>query len=170
MSKKAKIICYCLSSLVLLIPIIWSIFSWRINGYYVLAYKEPTLTSIEYKIERPSDISYESLKESVDDLLDYNGYNFKFGYLYGDVYGKCNIFSKDIIIKNNISYEFFVFSLTHEIIHLKYFTLNERFVNYNAFKVLYESNNEYFKNVALYFANRDLNGDFTREYSFVGYI
>lgn len=83
---------------------------------------------------------------------------------------KCEMFKRNIILDNNLSYEYFAFCLTHELTHLTEFCYSERYTNLTAFNKLYSSGNDYFKNVALYFADLDLRGAFSQEYSFVGYI
>ena len=61
-------------------------------------------------------------------------------------------------------------TLTHELVHLSYFTANERFTCFKAFQILYESGNNYFKNIALAYANNDFKGITSLEYSCAGYI
>lgn len=150
-------------------PLCLLICEWRINYFYSLPYKESDLKEVEYSIKRPNGLSYKNLTCKINELTDYRDYTLQFDELCGDVYGKSDLFDKTITIRQNINYEFYAFSLTHEIMHLKYFTSNERFVNYNAFKVLYESGNEYLKNVALYFLNLDLQNGFYNDYKFAGY-
>lgn len=170
MKKSIKITCYILSSLILLIPITFIILEWQLSYRYNLPYKESNLTFIEYNIEEPSNTTKESLTTEINELFDNPSYKLQFNNLTSNVYGKCDVFNRTIIIKSNISNIFYVFSLTHELVHLTYFTLSERFCNLTAYNILYNSNNEYFENIALYFANVDLHGGFSEEYSFIGYL
>ena len=143
---------------------------WRMTDYYTLEYKQSPLEKIEYEINRPTELSYQKLTEEINDLLGVYSYELEFGELEQNVYGIANLRTREVKIKPNLNFEHFVFFLTHELTHLKYKALNERFVNYNAFKALFESDNEYFKNIALMFADNDLKGYFPKEYSFVGHI
>ena len=135
-----------------------------------LPYKEPYQTNIEYDIYRPQNISYETLKNDIDKLFNNPSYELKFTEMHGNIYGQCSIFDRQIKLRKNINYEYFVFCLSHELVHLTYFTHSERFCNLTAYNILYNSNNEYFVNIALYFANVDLHGGFSEEYSFIGYL
>ena len=135
-----------------------------------LPYKAPLFQSIDYDITRPSNISYSSLKNEVDYLFDNPGYTLEIKDLEGTVKGKCEMFTRNIILDDNLSYEYFIFCLAHELVHLTEFCYSERYVNLTTFNKLYSSGNDYFKNVALYFADLDLRGAFSQEYSFVGYI
>lgn len=136
-----------------------------------LPYEQPTIAEINYNIVRPVGTDYETLKTDVDALFnnpDYNLIYFEFGDK--NIYGKTNFLEKEILIKKGINYEYFVFCLTHELVHLTYFSYDERFCNLTAYNILYSSNNTYFQNIALLFANMDLQGAFNKEYSFVGYL
>lgn len=168
MKKQTKIICYVLSSLIFLIPLTLIILEWQLSYRYNLPYKESSLTFIEYNIEEPSNTTKESLTTEINELFDNPSYKLQFSNLASNTYGECNIFSRTITIKNNISNVFYVFALTHELVHLEYFTYCERFCNLQAYKILFDSNDNYFKNVALYFADNDWMWSY--EYKFKGYI
>lgn len=170
MKKSIKITCYILSSLILLIPITFVILEWQIEYRYSLPYKESNLVNIEYHIEEPSNTTKESLTKEINALFDNPNYELYFDALPFNIYGKTDIFNKRVTIRTNISNIYYVFCLSHELVHLTYFTLSERFCNLTAYNILYNSNNEYFVNIALYFANVDLHGGFSEEYSFVGYL
>ena len=135
-----------------------------------LPYKAPLFQSIDYDITRPSNISYSSLKDEVDKLFDSPSYTLEIKDLEGTVKGKCEMFRRNIILDDNLSYEYFTFCLAHELVHLTEFCYSERYVNLTTFNKLYSSGNEYFKNIALYFADLDLRGAFPQKYSFAGYI
>ena len=135
-----------------------------------LPYKAPMHQSVDYELTRPADISYISLKKQIDKLFDNPSYTLELKELEGTVKGKCEMFTRNVILDDNLSYEYFTFCLAHELVHLTEFCYNERYVNLTTFNKLYSSGNDYFKNVALYFADLDLRGAFSQEYSFVGYI
>ena len=137
---------------------------------YALPYKEPTITSIEYDIIRPPNINYEVLTEELNELFNNPSYTLSYTSFAGNVKGRCNIHQREIEIQEGLNFEYYVFCLTHELVHLTECNHNERYTNLVTFETLYTSGNEYFKNIALYFAELDLRGAFTEEYSFVGYL
>lgn len=61
-----------------------------------------------------------------------------------------------------------VWTFTHEVLHKKLYSANERFVEFETFKVLYESGNQYFQDVALWRASIMWKGD--KEYDCTWYI
>lgn len=137
---------------------------------YSLPYKSPNVESIEFYISRPDNISYDTLTEDINELFDSPKYTLTFVDMTGDVKGKCYPFLKKVEIKKNLTYELYTFILTHELVHLTTCSTDERWTNLEAFEILYNSDNDYFKNVALYIANLDLHGAFSQDYSFVGYL
>ena len=137
---------------------------------YSLPYKSPNVESIEFYISRPDDISYDTLTEEINELFDSPSYTLTFVDMTGDVKGKCYPLLKKVEIKKNLTYELYTFILTHELVHLTTYSTDERWTNLEAYKILYNSDNDYFKNVALYIANLDLHGAFSQDYSFVGYL
>lgn len=170
MNRYMKVICCILIIVIFLIILLFSILEWQLKYRYYLPYKESNLYCFKYDIKKPENATLEDVTNDIDALFDNPVYKLKIDNLQTNIYGDCNIFTRQITIKKNISYTYYVFSLTHELIHLTYFTYCERFCNLMAFKTLYTSNNEYFKGIALYFVNLDLQGGFSKEYSFVGYL
>ena len=137
---------------------------------YSLPYKSPNVESIEFYISRPDDISYDTLTEEINELFDSPSYTLTFVDMTGDVKGRCYPLLKKVEIKKSLTYELYTFILTHELVHLTTYSTDERWTNLEAYKILYNSDNDYFKNVALYIANLDLHGAFSQDYSFVGYL
>lgn len=139
----------------------------RINCWYYLPYKQYT-GKIDFQIDytRPIDISYESIKEDID--LLFNNPNYTLNIEDIDVSGRANLLTTTIVLDEGLSYENYVFTLAHELVHITYFTVNERFSNFTAWKILYESGNDYFKNVALAFARDDMY--ISADYHFVAYV
>lgn len=135
-----------------------------------MPYKAPEVAYIEYDITRPPNIDYQTLTDDINQMFDNPSYTLTFTDFSGTTKGECYMFTKTIVLQENMTYEYYVFCLTHELVHLTEFTYSERYTNLTAFYTLYNSENEYFKNIALYFANLDLRGIFSEEYSFVGYI
>lgn len=73
-------------------------------------------------------------------------------------------------MQDNSSIEDYIFNFAHEYMHLKYMTSSERFVNFEAFKLLYNSDDECFRNVAIMYANQDMYGNIPETYSCWYYI
>ena len=170
--KILKIIKYAiclLFGLILLLSIIFITTNKSIN-IYELPYKETSIDKIEYDITPPSNTSYQTLIDDINKMFDNPKYELSYTDFDSSIKGKCYIYTRQIILQENLNYEYFTFCLTHELVHLTEFTFSERYTNLKAYTKLYNSGNEYFKNIALYIANLDLQGAFTEEYSFVGYI
>lgn len=84
--------------------------------------------------------------------------------------GKTYLAFRIVVMNKSIDINDYIFSFTHELMHLKYNTACERFINLQAFKTLYESNDPTLRYCALWYAHRDMNGWITKEYSCWGYI
>lgn len=135
-----------------------------------LEYRASDLTYVNYTINRPENTTKTSLKLDIDALFDNPKYSLSECDLKYPLRGRAEVITRTIQVDLNLSLEYFVFVLAHEIIHIKYLTKSERFCNIKAFETLYNSNNDYFKNIALMFADYDIRGYFDYEYSFVGYL
>ena len=167
--KAIKIATYVLYVLTLIILIITISLNSKLYAH-ALPYKAPEDVNIEYDITIPPKISYQSLTEEVNALFDNPSYKLEFTTFSGAVKGKCYLWTRTIQLQENLNYEYYTFCLTHELVHLTEFNIQERYTNLTTFYTLYNSGNDYFKNIALYFADLDLNGAFSEEYSFVGYL
>lgn len=158
-----------IDSIAIALLIFASCFIIRIKFVHALPYKEYTWTKLEYNIIRPYNWDEERVREEIDKLLDVN-YSLLRKDLPGNILGKANLITFHIDIEPNLSLEMYTFTLTHEITHLKYYTVNERFTNYYAWLILYESGIDYFKQVALAIADQDFRGLTYYDYSCAGYI
>lgn len=67
---------------------------------------------------------------------------------------------RKIVIKSSQSLSDYLATVTHEFIHLKYYTLNERWTEFESFKLLYESDNP-----DLHQAGINLGFDYIRKYT-----
>lgn len=140
-----------------------------VKSSYSLPYLKSSKTSINYEFDR-NFYTKEEIKEKVDGLFN----NIK--YLYSEdefdetTAGKSNMFTRIVIIDKNLSAAEYALTLAHELTHISKFTANERYCNFNAWKTLYESNDNYLKNVALRYADLDFKGLVNHQYSCAGYI
>lgn len=95
----------------------------------------------------------------LEDELDFHFYIF----LYNDelpitTVGDSNIYSRVIRMDIDRRDTGFVRTMTHEIMHIKLCSTNERYVCYETFKFLYEHNNTMFRYTAISYAINQLDG------------
>lgn len=143
---------------------------YKLNEKYKINYIKPTVEDIIW--DRDLLLSKETIDEDViidkvDDLFTVN-YSWSKSNLSGSTKGISNISKKHIIIDEGLSNFQLAFVMAHELVHIQYYTSCERFCNLQAYKILFDSNDIYFKNVALYFADND--NMWSHEYKFKGYI
>ena len=123
----------------------------RMLYFHALPYKACVVDyNVEINTTRPSDVNQSLVEKEISQLFNNRYYNIR----YSDDLKSCgqsNLFTSQITIRTNLPLETFVFTLAHELVHISYFTVNERFCNFTAWKLLYESGNDYFKNIALSF-------------------
>ena len=134
-----------------------------------MSYVEPKIIDIDVEYQASYTESKDILKQDVENLFNFKDYNFvETNDLQPTVLGETLFLSKTIILDKNLSYTYFVITLSHEITHLSKLTRSERYCHYNAFMQLYYSGNEYFKYCALRLAYDDLYGIVPDNYSFIG--
>ena len=143
---------------------------YRLYKKYNISYIEPKVEDIIW--DRDLLLSKETVDEEViidkvDDLFT-TSYLLNKSNLSGSTKGVSNIRKKHITIDEGLSNFQLVFVMAHELVHIQYYTSCERFCNLQAYKILFDSNNIYFKNVALYFADND--SMWSYDYKFKGYI
>lgn len=139
------------------------IFSFR------MSYVEPRISDIDVQYQVSYTNNKDILKQDVENLFNFKDYNFvETSNLQQNILGETSFLSKTIILDENLSYTYFVITLSHEITHLSKLTRSERYCHYNAFMQLYYSGNEYFKYCALRLAYDDLCGIVPDNYSFIG--
>lgn len=143
---------------------------YRLNEKYNISYIKPTVEDIIW--DRDLLLSKETVNEEiiidkVDDLFT-TSYSLSKSNLSGSTRGVSNMRKKHITIDEGLSNFQLVFVMAHELVHIQYYTSCERFCNLQAYKILFNSNDIYFKNVALYFADND--SMWSYDYKFKGYI
>lgn len=143
-----------------------TIYSRSIN---VLPYKDCSITSVEYNI-CDDGITTEQIKKDVDGLFGNPFYILNYTDLDAGIAGRTLLLINLITLDEGLSLEQYTLTLTHELVHLTHFTTNERYTSFTTFKVLYESKNDYFKNVALKYADCQVKHRYPMEYDCSGYI
>lgn len=161
--------------IVLIVLIVLSIYPITIAIYSLTSHKLPfqyaesAYIDFEYK-----EIGYthKQVREHIEQLVG------KLPYFYRERdiltsknrYGETNLILRILTMHKNLDSYNYIFSFTHEYLHLKYITASERFVNLKTFELLYNSENNDFKNVAIWYANRDMSGIIPHNYQCWAYI
>lgn len=136
-----------------------------------LEYKEAPIMSIYTNYADEPKESKQYYKEQIDELLGNPIYIYTEKELQSKgIYGKTCIIPRIVILDKSIDIKNYIFTLTHELMHIKYTTECERFINLQTFKVLYESGIPEFEYVALWYAKKDMSGRIQHDYSCWGYI
>ena len=143
---------------------------WYSNIFRALEYK-PTMDKIE-----ANSPSVEMCREEI--IIEVNNLTqteYQIIWELGvDYYSKTTSIPFDyrVFLNAELGENKLVWYYTHEILHKKLYSGNERFVQFETFKVLYESGIEYFKRVALYEASQMKYGfkDYDCTYYVVQYL
>ena len=136
----------------------------------ILPYKESVGIEIEYNVVRLSTYNEKIMTERINALFDFPQYSLNRKNLDTTTLGYCVFFMRLIVVDDIMSLENYVLTLTHELVHLTYFTRNERWVSFMTFKTLYESEYGYFEQIALAYADAQVNHQYPYEYDCGGYI
>ena len=139
--------------LILFIVLITAIFAlyWYSFVYRALEYKECNQQIIA--MQPTPEMSRNEIIEAVNKLTNSN---YKIIWEIGVAYdGRTTLvpFDGRVFLNETLSNNNLVWIYTHEIMHKKLYSANERYVAFETFKTLYESGNEYFRDVALWRAS-----------------
>ena len=157
-----------LISLFFALTIAFSTFWLSSDKQPALTFKQPTITAESLYFDLSTDFETKSeIKTEVDSLFG----NPPYTYAEKDIneWGLTYLPARHIVVDEALGFAEYTFTLAHELVHLTEST-NERWANYRAFIVLFESGNEFFKNVAVFGAWLDLAGCYAKEYQFVGHV
>ena len=113
---------------------------------------------MEYK-DTTYNYSNMEIKEKLEDLVGVNHYIYKEQNI--ERRGRTLLMFRIITIQRNLSQMLYIDVLCHELLHLKYYSINERFVMYKTFITLYNSE---FKQVAINIAYRMKHGYYPYKY------
>lgn len=128
------------------------------------------LNAYDFLIREYDDKCNSESKEYYKDLIEKDlGMSF---YIYKEMQiecsGKAYPTIRTIVIDDDVTGYDYCMVLAHEIMHIKLFIKQEDYVCYETFKYLYES--EELHNVGVWYALRQLNGYYSREYNISGHI
>lgn len=136
------------------------------NFSHRMLYREPNKT-LEVQYEQTDyKLSNGEIRRSIEDLVGVKVYWYSEKSI-SDRAGKSNLYVRRVVMDTNASQNDYIETLCHELIHIKHFTANERFVNYKTFTTLYESK---FRQVALNMAWEMQNGQCEKEYNCLAQI
>ena len=130
----------------------------------------PTTQGIHYTLERPNWANKQTIKEKVDTLFDNNEYTIIETNFPEGVNGEAKINSRIVLINKKVSLDMYVYTLTHELVHINYKIHAERKTNLITWELLYFSGIDYFKNIALGYAHSETEGRVPYEYCILGYV
>jgi len=115
----------------------------------------------EYKGEENIELNFEGsapyMEDIIADINNRTGTCYSIKFVQGLNGGQTRLISNIIEIDPRLTRESFAWVYVHEIFHHKFFTGNERFVEFETFKFLYESGSSFYKYSALYLLKR-MNG------------
>ena len=93
--------------------------------------------------------------------------------LADNVLGNTNIFTRKINIRETLDPFYQLGVIVHEMVHIKYYTANERFTEFKTFQLMYESNNEIVHNVGIWYGQNicdNYSGEYDCSYFIVDYF
>ena len=133
---------------------------------YKMEYKSAN-TSIYVEYKEVTNYTKQEVKSKLEELLGLSCYFYQEKDLGEEISGVSYLMFRFIIIEKDLNINDYIEVLCHEMIHLKYNTLNERFTQYKTFEVLYNSE---FNQVALNIAYNMKHGIYPYEYDCYAYI
>lgn len=87
-----------------------------------------------------------SREEMIEHINNHFKVNYKLEWIdSGNLSGKADVIFHKVYLKNNLSPLYVGITLAHELCHIKYYCANETWVEFMAFKELYESNDTVLK-------------------------
>lgn len=164
-----RIVNYSLLILTLILITILTIFTIFYSNNN-LEYKYADLTEIKIKYEYEGSVTKEHIIKEVNLLFGNPSYSLIEKDLPINILGRTNIFLRKIEMDKHQNLKNYAMTLAHELVHLVHFTANERYCNFTAWKLLYESNDSFLRDAARYYIKLEQNDCVYEEYSCAGYI
>ena len=127
-------------------------------NYYLVHYNNYLCAKpyINYNIEQDTkyfDITKEQAIQLASETVELRYFTLNFTEDLGkNILGNCNIYTSHINVLNSLNGYQLLPVLVHEMVHSKYYTLNERFTEFTTFKLMYESDNEIVHNAGILYA------------------
>ena len=160
--KNIIIICLCL----ILLLVVYSIY------YAQYAHKLPyieshTTYSFIYDKNKFNNLDRKEIRIKLEKIVDVRCYIYTEKNMDITREGYTIPIFRHIYINRNLNKIDYIYSLCHELCHLKFNVGNERFTNFETFKYLYNSE---FKEVAYYMIENLQQGYYIKDYDCLGYI
>ena len=115
--------------------------------HHRLEYKEyegPVVTASNFQGTAPY------MEDAIIDINHRTNTCYKIQFVEGLNGGQTRLSSDTIEIDPFLIMESFIWTYVHEIFHHKFFTHNDLFVEFETFKFLYESGNDFYRHSAVY--------------------
>jgi NAD-dependent dihydropyrimidine dehydrogenase PreA subunit len=113
------------------------------------------------------NVTKKEIRKLLEDELDFHNYIYKEGEVKvttNSAYSIALLRYIKVDMDKCGRVEDYCIALCHEMCHVKYFTGNEVYTNFLAFKTLYESENETLKNIGTWFGIYTLNRCYVENY------
>ena len=139
-------------------------FNIRNNYKFVEVGNDTRQMYINYLNKQVRSNGYKSTKQEIRKLLE-DEMDFK-NYIYkeGSEKNYSVAMFRYINVDKDLDIEQYCIVLCHEMCHIKYFTGNEIYTQFMAFKTLYESDNEELKTIGTWFGIYVLNRGYSNNY------
>lgn len=158
MKSKIKTIIILILSILLVIFGVLTIYP---HCSHKMKYKHATNTIYIKRVEIEYNYSKQEIRNKLEDITGISWYIYREKNLKEGTYGRTQLMFRTIEVEPSISENKYIEVVCHELLHLKYYTLNERFTTYQTFVTLYNSE---FKQVALNMIHDMQYGEYLYEY------
>lgn len=160
--KNIIIVCLCITLLLVGYSICYSRFAHRLP--YIKSTKTYTFIYDKSKFD---NLSRKDIKSKLEKIVDVKYYIYTEKNMDKNKEGYTRPLFRHIYINNDLDNLTYIYSLCHELCHLKFNVGDERFTNFETFKYLYNSE---FKEVAYYMIENLQQGYYIKDYDCLGYI
>ena len=112
---------------------IYPIFSHKMD------YKSPTkIISVEYNYNLSYPYTRNEVRKKIENIVNVKHYLY-FEYSMKDADGRAVQIIRSVFLNKDTNLNKYIQDICHELIHIKYNTFNERFVQFKTFEYLYNS-------------------------------
>lgn len=102
------------------------------------------------------------IRKEIGELLGVNVYFYRETKLENAM-GVCNPFIREVVLSTDLNDMEYIETICHELCHIKYFTINERFTQYKTWETLYNTNK--YKPVANYILYKMSRNKYYKDYN-----
>lgn len=150
------------------------------GSIYYRKHREIDLKDNDYSFEEFTEVKNFLRKESIKAIapaltnseyekriakqLNFTNYTLHFQDLDGLIIGLADIYERKITIDVGVSGYTFCQTFTHEALHIKYCTSNEKYICFTTFKFLYESEDSCLRSCGIRYALDNMQWGYSGEY------